>query len=92
MKTTLLTLLTAFIFITYINTFEVWVLWMLVYTILILVLYRDLDKDCQHNHIRGLKDRIDQLKVDNDSLEMICDRQYEELKNTYTKEIKNETK
>jgi len=92
MKTTLLTLLTASIVVISINTFEVWVLWLLTYTILILVLYRDLDKDCQHNHIRGLKDRIDQLKVDNDSLEMICDRQYEELKNTYTKEIKNETK
>ena len=92
MKTTLLTLLTASIVVISINTFEVWVLWLLTYTILILVLYRDLDKDCQHNHIRGLKARIDQLKVDNDSLEMICDRQYEELKNTYTKEIKNETK
>jgi len=88
MKTTLLTLLTAFIFITYINTFEVWVLWMLVYTILILVLYRDLDKDCQHNHIRGLKARIDQLKLDNDCLEMACDRYYNELKNIYIRETK----
>ena len=90
MKATLLLLFIAFAIITYIDTFEVWVLWMLTYSILILVLYRDLDSDCQHNHIKGLKARIDELKLNNDCLEMACDQYYNELKSNYLKEPQND--
>lgn len=73
MKFATLTLFTAFIVITFINITEVWVLAFLTYSILLLVLRRDLDKDHQHNHIKGLKARIEQLKIDNDCLELAYD-------------------
>ena len=66
MKISLLSLFTAFAVITLINVTEVWMLAFLTYSIMLLVLRRDLDQDHQHNRIKGLKARIEQLKIDND--------------------------
>ena len=81
MKTILLTLFTAFTVITLINTTEVWILAMLAYSILILVLRRDLDLNSQHNRIKGLQARIEQLKIDRDCLGIQCDKYYRKEEN-----------
>ena len=73
MKFATLSLFTAFAVITLINVTEIWILGFLTYSILLLVLRRDLDQDHQHNRIKGLKARIEQLKIDNDCAEMAYD-------------------
>ena len=83
MKICTVALLVAFVVIVLINTTEVWIMAMLTYSIIILVMRRDLDQDHQHNRIKGLMAWIERLRVDKDCLEMTCDRLYEEK----TKEI-----
>ena len=72
MKICTIALLVALVVITLINIYEVWFLQIITYSIILLVMRKDLDQDHQHNEIKALKDEeskvIKMLKIDVDSL------------------------